>query len=532
MSRGGKLAPEVNRALFVKNLSYNVTPEELFDLFGKFGPIRQVRQGIANNTKGTAFVVFEDVMDAKQACDKLNGFNFQSRYLVVLYHQPEKMKSKEDLEARKENLEQLKRQHATKVSAGPSGPSKAQSDVNDRGDGGRGAGSSGQAPGPALGYGVSGVHFKTTQTYHDSFFSTNDIVVHILHATHSSVYTQTPRADSTTYTPHQKPAERRGGSPQRLKHPHKPASTTTYKPPYLTLNNILHPIEPYHPAPGARRHHGLTNYNADLHPRSTRLLHRSGHHDLHHQKRRMRAPRPVCPVRSARARRAGAAGAGVQAVARAAAAASEGVGTTIGIPILIFFLHLLTRLFLLTPLGEPPQSIESGNYGSPPRAKWWMKQSLIYFIGLLSMKFIVLLIFIFLPWISHIGDWALRWTEGDENLQVFFVMLFFPVVMNATQYYIIDTFIKRKLEGIEGGLAVEDAVDSDDEGGDEAAGLLAADVDVVQKKRKSSNDAADSGSGGSSRSGAGQAKLLTESEEGDEDADEVWLTQDQRDERR
>jgi pre-mRNA branch site protein p14 len=31
---------------------------------------------------------------------------------VVLYHQPEKMlKSKEDLEARKENLEQLKRQH-------------------------------------------------------------------------------------------------------------------------------------------------------------------------------------------------------------------------------------------------------------------------------------------------------------------------------------------------------------------------------------------------------------------------------------
>lgn len=42
----------------------------------------QVRQGIASNTKGTAFVVYEDVMDAKQACDKLNGFNFQNRYLV------------------------------------------------------------------------------------------------------------------------------------------------------------------------------------------------------------------------------------------------------------------------------------------------------------------------------------------------------------------------------------------------------------------------------------------------------------------
>ncbi|KAK4071298.1 hypothetical protein Purlil1_13477 [Purpureocillium lilacinum] len=137
-SRGGKLAPEVNRyveldtvarlgrgafappppphvrdsALFVKNLSYNVTPEELFDLFGKFGPIRQVRQGISNTTKGTAFVVYEDVMDAKQACGKLNGFNFQNRYLVVLYHQPDKMaKSKEDLEARRESLAQLKKQH-------------------------------------------------------------------------------------------------------------------------------------------------------------------------------------------------------------------------------------------------------------------------------------------------------------------------------------------------------------------------------------------------------------------------------------
>lgn len=42
----------------------------------------QIRQGIANNTKGTAFVVYEDVMDAKSACDKLNGFNFQNRYLV------------------------------------------------------------------------------------------------------------------------------------------------------------------------------------------------------------------------------------------------------------------------------------------------------------------------------------------------------------------------------------------------------------------------------------------------------------------
>lgn len=158
-----------------------------------------------------------------------------------------------------------------------------------------------------------------------------------------------------------------------------------------------------------------------------------------------------------------------------------------------------------------------------------MKQSLIYFLGLLCMKFIVLLIFIFLPWISHIGDWALRWTEGNVKLQVFFVMLFFPVVMNATQYYIIDTFIKGKLQGIEGGRGIEDATDSDDEGGNEADGLLAAEVDVVKKKRKSPNDVADGGRAESSRSDASQAKLLTESEDGEEDVNgRVWLTQDQR----
>jgi len=58
------------------------------------------------------------------------------------------------------------------------------------------------------------------------------------------------------------------------------------------------------------------------------------------------------------------------------------------------------------------------------------------------MKACVFVIFQLCPWIIRVGDWALRWTEGNEMVQVFFVMLFFPVVMNALQYYIIDSFIK------------------------------------------------------------------------------------------
>ena len=116
--------------------------------------------------------------------------------------------------------------------------------------------------------------------------------------------------------------------------------------------------------------------------------------------------------------------------------------TTIGIPILVVLLSLLTHGFSLTPLGYPPESIQSGNYGRPPKTKWWLKQSFIYFLGLLGMKACVFFIFQICPWIIRVGDWALRWTEGNEMVQVFFVMLFFPVVMNALQYYIIDSFIK------------------------------------------------------------------------------------------
>ncbi|KAL8923787.1 MAG: hypothetical protein Q9172_002968 [Xanthocarpia lactea] len=120
------------------------------------------------------------------------------------------------------------------------------------------------------------------------------------------------------------------------------------------------------------------------------------------------------------------------------------IDTTIGIPILLILLRLLTYGASLTPLGDPPESIQSGHYGRPAKVSWWLKQSLIYFIGLLGMKACVFVIFQLCPWLIRVGDWALKWTEGNETVQVFFVMLFFPVVMNALQYYIIDGFIKNQ----------------------------------------------------------------------------------------
>lgn len=45
-------------------------------------PIR----GNTPETRGTAYVVYEDIFDAKNACDHLSGFNVCNRYLVVLYY--------------------------------------------------------------------------------------------------------------------------------------------------------------------------------------------------------------------------------------------------------------------------------------------------------------------------------------------------------------------------------------------------------------------------------------------------------------
>lgn len=79
------------------------------------------------------------------------------------------------------------------------------------------------------------------------------------------------------------------------------------------------------------------------------------------------------------------------------------------------------------------------------------------------MKFCVFVIFILCPWIIRVGNWALKWTEGNETLQIFFVMLFFPVIMNALQYYIIDGFIKDQKPDDHEPIPSEDDEESEDE---------------------------------------------------------------------
>ncbi|KAK5169066.1 uncharacterized protein LTR77_006375 [Saxophila tyrrhenica] len=145
-----------------------------------------------------------------------------------------------------------------------------------------------------------------------------------------------------------------------------------------------------------------------------------------------------------------------------------GIDTTVGIPVLYLFLKVLHVAFRYTPLARPPQSIKSGHYNEPgesPRTTWWLKQSLIYFIGLVGMKAFVFLLFRILPWLPWVGDWALRWTEGNEALQLAFAMFIFPLAMNAVQYWIIDSFIMDRSRVKNDGQGYQPIQSGDDEEG-------------------------------------------------------------------
>lgn len=76
--------------------------------------------GDKKDTKGTAYVVYEDIFDAKQAQEHLSGFNVSNRYLIVLFYSPSRLNKKVSAEAELQRLRELQRKHGVDGKA-PSG---------------------------------------------------------------------------------------------------------------------------------------------------------------------------------------------------------------------------------------------------------------------------------------------------------------------------------------------------------------------------------------------------------------------------
>lgn len=102
---------EASRILFVKNLPFKLTGEDMYKIFGRYGRIRQIRMGNGKETKGTAFVIYMNLAEAKAAMEALTGFNVEQRYLSVLYFHPSKKKAALDLEKKRQEIEELRQQY-------------------------------------------------------------------------------------------------------------------------------------------------------------------------------------------------------------------------------------------------------------------------------------------------------------------------------------------------------------------------------------------------------------------------------------
>src|SRR5687767_15901789 len=72
--------------LFVGNLSFNTTENDLQDLFAAYGPVQQVdmiMDRMTGRPRGFGFVTMENNEDAQKAIAALHGKNFDGRDLTV-----------------------------------------------------------------------------------------------------------------------------------------------------------------------------------------------------------------------------------------------------------------------------------------------------------------------------------------------------------------------------------------------------------------------------------------------------------------
>lgn len=75
----------MNKKLYVGNLEYSTSEEELSALFAEFGTVASARviNGADGRPRGFGFVEMETEDAAKNAMEKLNQSTFKSRVIVV-----------------------------------------------------------------------------------------------------------------------------------------------------------------------------------------------------------------------------------------------------------------------------------------------------------------------------------------------------------------------------------------------------------------------------------------------------------------
>ncbi|KAJ1799979.1 hypothetical protein LPJ59_001448 [Coemansia sp. RSA 2399] len=118
---------------------------------------------------------------------------------------------------------------------------------------------------------------------------------------------------------------------------------------------------------------------------------------------------------------------------------------TVGILFVAMYLRLYERLAMYAGVKE----LESGDYGTPPSWRRWLKQASVFCASMISMKLSVVTLITLFPTLVVVGDLVLKPVQMTDSprLQIVFVMAFWPLALNIFESWVLDQFIKRKHKG-------------------------------------------------------------------------------------
>ena len=83
------------KKVYVANISFNATEQDIRDLFSEYGEIESVKMitdKYTGQSRGFAFVEMESEDNAKKAISALNGATFMGRTLTVAEARPQQQK--------------------------------------------------------------------------------------------------------------------------------------------------------------------------------------------------------------------------------------------------------------------------------------------------------------------------------------------------------------------------------------------------------------------------------------------------------
>lgn len=117
------------------------------------------------------------------------------------------------------------------------------------------------------------------------------------------------------------------------------------------------------------------------------------------------------------------------------------IDTTLGVFLLWCWYGLISAILDYFNLKD---GFKTGDYGPPPFSKMiipWIRQMSVFLLAEILSKACLYVILISSPWLFWLGEICIRWTP-TERFQVVFVMLIFPLIMNALQFWLTDTILK------------------------------------------------------------------------------------------